>query len=353
MRRLPALLVASLVLACSTMKDKDGVEREVNFVDGLIDTFKPPSPADGEPANPTLMLTFDTKKKAAGDGFGFLRANRRLYAPFEVLVVAGLVPEEDQSGFTGDAQICVELDERATITDDIADLLWVLVCARREGTGLRVRAQDQFATLGSVLLEATDAAVLVIRHDGTDLIFETGPAILLGTRAADGGLTEITRLDDWLPVTAGDALVPSMGASFLTHPTTVGFAEAQLIENGDPPAELTDAQDAAFDIGPAVDAAVRAFELLNGPAPDTTAARVELVAAQDALGTALAQVEALPVDKPQKKARSALKAAAKAMAAAIERLDKGAPPLKILKKVGASSRSAMQAIQALDPVPHF
>jgi len=165
------------------------------------------------------------------------------------------------------------------------------------------------------------------------------------------GLSEIARIDDWLPVAPGDALVPSIGTSFVAHPASVGFSHAQVLQNGDPPPELTDAQDAAFDIGPAVDAAVRAFELLNGSAPDPTAARDELVASQDLLETALGQVEALPVDKAQKKARGAVKAALKQVAAAIQRIDKGATPLKVLKKVGLSARSAMQAIEALDPLP--
>src|SRR5262245_1598244 len=188
------VLLPLLLCACASFKDKDGITEEAILASILGAEISGPGPGDASDETSSYLVEVQTTKKADGTAFGFLRANRRLYAPFEVVVVAGLVPGEDQAGFTGNAQVCVELDERASITEDLDTLLWVLVCARREGTGLSVRAQDQFTTLGSVLLPDTDAAILSIRHDGTDLIFETGPATLLGTEAAEGGLQQIARL---------------------------------------------------------------------------------------------------------------------------------------------------------------
>lgn len=349
MRRLPLVLALALLPACATIT-QNGVEKEVFLTDAIgYEVYGIPA-TDAPAGNPTWVAEIRTKKKAAGNAYGVLRANRRLYPPFEVLAVAGLTPGKDQAGFGPNSQICVELDERASFSEDIGTLLWVLVCAKREGTGLRVRAQDQFVQLGSVLLPNTDAAILVVRHDGTDLIFETAAANL--PAPADGGaFTEITRIDNWLPVAAGDALVPSFGASFLAHPASVMLSRAQVVSNGEPPESLTALQAAAFDVGAAVDAVVRAFELINGPTPQPTDARVELEGAQAGFEAALADLEALLPDKAAKKGRAAVKAAIKAVIAAIAKIDDEKPAKKILRDVGKAAGLGMRAVQKLDPLP--
>ncbi len=341
------LIVLSAFTPACVIKGKNGVERDADLTDVFVFPMKPTTEAPA--AGSRFLPAVRTKKKAGGTAFGFTRVNRRLYPPFTVSVIGGVAPGEDNAGFNGNAQVCMELDERSTIN---GALNFELICARREGDGLRVRAQSQFFTIGSVLFPQTDLVLMSITHDGTDLIFEARPATL-GELSEGGALTEIGRIFNYSPADPDDALVPSMGASFLNHPATLVFDSFRVDDDGPPPVEgftLTAEEQIAVDLNDVMDAVIEAFHVLNGGSPDTDAARALLVGAQPDVADAMVSVDALAKSKIQKKARGALKKTAKQLAAAIKLIDKTKPALKIIKKVGKAAQQALKATDTLDPI---
>lgn len=305
--------------------------------------------AEGLPAFDLRVPVVRTKKKADGSAFGFLRANRRLYPSFSFSVVAGPVPGEADEGFDG-GLMCIELDERATISDDLSTLEFVLLCARPFGDGLLVEAFDQGVEIGEQFLAGAVAALLRIRHDGSDLVFETAPASI-GSPLQEEGLLEVARIEDYEPSTPGDALVPSLGASFLAHPAAIAFDLVRVETSIPGPVEgsgLTPEQLIALDVGTSLDATAEMLHAMNGFADPSDAVDL-LLDARALVGGALDDLGALP-GKAAKKARGALVKADKQLGGALDLIDAGQPPLKVLKKGLKAAKLQLKAVDVLDPL---
>ncbi len=223
----------------------------------------------------------------------------------------------------------------------------MLICARSEGNGIRVRGQNQFAQLGDVFVGDTKIVEMAIEHDGTDLIFEAGAATL-----ADGGnLVEVARVNNFV---VDDAYLPSFGAAFLGFPAEISYDPFRVEFNGDPPPnakKLSAAQEIAHDLYPALDGLLEAIYDLDGANPDTVSARARVVAAQGVLDTALTDVaNDLEKGKQQKKARGRVKKAGKKATAVVKKIDKDKPQKKLAKQIAKALVLALGAADVLDPV---
>lgn len=338
------MLVAFALSACVRWTDVDGTEHEQSFADFLISSRggrskdrSPPVPEDAE-------LTVRTSKKAAGSAFGFLRFNRNLYPPFRVSMVGGLLDPAGSTGFTGNSQFCMELDRRDTITQDIADLRYVLICARSEGDGIRVRAQDKFAQYGNRLFAGTKIVELEIEHDGTDLIFRAGAA----TFAGGATLEEFARITNH---SVTSAYLPSLGASFLGYPAEVSFDRARVEASGPPPAGLSPEQTVAHALYPAFDGLLEALYDVDGAAQDLPSALARLSAVRAVLSAQATALDGLANGKARNKARARVKQALAGTDSAEKTLNAGKSQIAIAKKLGKALGDVLETIEILDPAP--
>lgn len=336
-RALAGLVLASLALtAC--------IRPEAKQIDYLFPTRGAGAGKPGaKPPGDTEML-IRAKKQADGTAFGFLRFNRNLYPPFRVSMVGGLLDPAGSTGFAGNSQFCMELDRRDTITTDIADLRYVLICARSEGDGIRVRAQDKFAQYGNHLFAGTKIVELEIEHDGTDLVFRAGPA----TFGGGATLVEFARITNHAVTSA---YLPSLGASFLGYPAEVSFDKARVEANGPAPQGLAPEQVVAHALYPALDGALEAVYDLDGGTPDTVSARARLVAAQAVVEAQAAAVDALAAGKVRNKARARLKQAGNDLTSAVKAIDGEKAQATIAKKVAKALGDVLGTIEILDPLP--
>jgi hypothetical protein len=340
LRALAGLVLASLALtACAR-----GAQADFQSVDYYLPKRDAQAGKPGpKPPNDT-ELVFRATKKADGTAFGFVRFNRNLYAPFRVSLVGGLSDPAGSTGFTGNSQFCMELDRRDTLTPDIADLRYVLICARSEGDGIRVRAQDKFAQYGNRFFAATKIVELEIEHNGTDLIFRAGAATFEGGAT----LVEFARITNHA-VTA--AYLPSLGSSFLGYPAEISFDKARVELSGAPPQGLSPEQLVANALYPAFDGTLEAVYDLDGGTPDTASARARLVAAQAVVAAQATAIGALAESKTRKQAVSSLKQTGAALAAAVKAIDAAKPQATLAKKVAKALGLVLGTVEILDPLP--
>ncbi len=337
LRALAGLLLASLALTACVRPEE-----------AAVDFYLPKRPAGSSKRGPTPPSEFElairAKKKADGSAFGFTRFNRNLYPPFRLSMVGGLLDPAGSTGFSGNSQFCIEIDRRDTLTPDIADLRFVLICARSEGDGIRVRAQDKFAQYGNRLFAGTKVVELEIEHNGTDLIFRAGAATFDGGAA----LVEFARITNHAVTSA---YLPSLGASFLSFPAEVSFDKARIEAGGAAPQGLTPEQIVAHALYPALDGALEAIYDLDGGTPDAVSARARLVAAQAVVSAQATVIDALAASKARKQAASRVKAAGAALAAAVKAIDGEKPQATLAKKVAKALGDVLGAIEILDPLP--
>lgn len=270
-------------------------------------------------------------KRGVQDASGLMRVPGELWGPFRVEVTVWVLGDREDPAVQR-AEGGLEVDVRGS-----SPAQWWAVRTRRTSTGLTAWVTSHAGgVLGSVDFEASQAD-LAVEFDGAKL------RLLARERL----LTQETQFVELASVDHAQTLPmnPGLSVAGVDAGITLGFDDADVVFNGEPPVPRDGPHQAVQDLAEAADAILDAHGAIDGIFPgDPADAVAPLTAAAAELAAVRAYAASLPAKKktPRQRALAAVGKAEKSVAKARAVLAK-----KGQDGIGSASKHLLKALPQL------